>query len=67
MVTANQVQAASLFGNVDQPVHFDNVAEFKAVIALQVGVEDSSAESSAESSSVQSSSVQSSSVESSVD
>jgi hypothetical protein len=41
LVTVNQVQAVLLFGNVDQLVHFDNITEVKAAIALKVGVEES--------------------------
>jgi hypothetical protein len=58
-VNDTQVQAVPLFGNVDQPVHFDNVAEVEAAIALKAGVEDSSGESSGESSSGESSVVSS--------
>jgi hypothetical protein len=44
LVTANQVQAVPFFGNRDQTVHFDNVAEVEAAIALKVGVKESEEE-----------------------
>jgi hypothetical protein len=36
------------FGNSDQPIHFNNIAEVEAVIALKVGVEESEEEASVE-------------------
>jgi hypothetical protein len=45
-VDDNQVQAVPFFGNRDQPIHFNNIAEVEAVIALKVGVKEFSEECS---------------------
>jgi hypothetical protein len=49
-VNDNQVRVVPFFGNRDQPIHFTNIAEVEAAIALKVGVEGSKEESSVESS-----------------